>query len=442
MDCRETREKLNRFVRNLLEIQEEAALRRHLNHCSDCARLARAEQLLVQDFEQMRMMAPERLLSIDQVRQAINSREERRRTTKPGVRIMQEIRSTVYSRPRMSLAAVAVVALLVASALVPVRTDYPVGYEVAFAAPLGGVVLNQENARLMLAALNLGDARLEVAGNDSSFKYRIAPLKDSAQIRKLIAAIDSLGGQQVRDVIMRARVKDLTIWELLLDSGTKKSDGMHEESYTSDRDNDITINLKDYFGDKEDFALWMPVEHPADIAQGLLMSREADRTDITILGLPINRQINDCGWNKDLENADMHARTPDGKEVTFHMYDINDVRKLEKMGYNFATMTWDTPGQVPIPGMGPELSSIQPNPFSNETAIKFMIPQAYEVRVVILDHQGHEVRVLRNCISLAGIFHVVWDGRNELGNPVDNGTYTCRFTAGDYVQTKKLVLFK
>ena len=112
------------------------------------------------------------------------------------------------------------------------------------------------------------------------------------------------------------------------------------------------------------------------------------------------------------------------------------------MGYNFTIMRWDSPGQVPIPGMGPELNSIEPNPFTDEAVIEFMIPRAYQVQVAILNQQGREVRVLRDCIAVAGIFQVIWDGRDELGNPLDSGTYTCRFTAGDYVQTKELVLRK
>ena len=356
---------------------------------------------------------------------------------------MQEIRHTAYARPRLSLAVVVVGILLVASALVPVRMDYPAGYEVVFAAPGQGGVLNEENARLMLAALDCGDARLEVTGKDSSLRYRIGPLKDPAQIQKLIAAIDSLGGRQVRDVFMRSRVKDLTIWELLLDYEATESESTPEGFHTAGRNNDVTISLKDYFGDNEDFLLWMPVGAQTDTPQGLLISRRGDRIDGTVLGQPVtNPQINDCGWNKDLESADVRTTTPDGEEMVFHMYDVDDVRRLEKLGYNFTTMTWDKPGQIPIPGLGPELSSIKPDPFADQAVIRFMIPQACEVKMVILDQRGREIRVLRDCISLVGIYEVVWDGCDEHGNPVDNGTYTCRFTAGDYAQTKELVLLK
>jgi hypothetical protein len=440
MDCHEAREKLNRLAYNLLEIQEEAALRVHLDSCPDCARLITAEQLLIKDFKELRMATPGRFLSIDQVRQGILIREKRYRDANFGVRVMQEIRDVVYTRPRLSLVTSILVALLIASMLVPVRTRQPVGYEVVFAAPVKGLVLDQANARRMLAALDLDHAELEVTDDDANVKYRIAPLKDSTQIRKLIAAIDSLGGRQVRDVIMRARVKNLTIWELLLTSDTKEAAVPPDGFDLPTGDSVVTIDLRDYFGDNEDFVLWIPDGERTDSVRGLLMSRHGNRTEGTIVGTHVNDQINECGWNKNLENADMHTRTPDGEDVVFHMYDIDDVRKLEKMGYNFATMTWDKPGQVPIPGMGPELSSIKPNPFSHEAVISFMLPQAYEVKVAILNKRGYEVRVLRDCISLAGIFQVIWDGRDEHGNLLDNDTYTCRFTAGDYVQTKELQL--
>ncbi len=99
------------------------------------------------------------------------------------------------------MAAAAVFVLLLASLLVPVGTEYPVGYEVAFASPGNDLVLRHENTMKMLVALNINDANVGVRETESGVEYRIAPLEDSAQVRRLIAVLDSLGGQRVRSKV-------------------------------------------------------------------------------------------------------------------------------------------------------------------------------------------------------------------------------------------------
>ena len=41
-----------------------------------------------------------------------------------------------------------------------------------------------------------------------------------------------------------------------------------------------------------------------------------------------------------------------------------------------------------------------------------------------------------------GAYKVVWDGRNDAGETVASGVYLYRFTAGEFVQTRKLLLLR
>lgn len=439
MDCGEAKKKLIKLTDGLLAADEKNALYEHLKECPNCARLALAQRLLTQDIEQIRSVSPLHPITINQIREEIATRERNLKNTNLGVRIMRQVSDTVHTRPRLSLAAVALFILLIASILLPVRTEHSVGYEVAFAAPLRGLMLNQENAEKMLAALGIDDAGIEVRDADSEVEYRIAPLKDSAQVRRLMAVLDSLGGRRVRSTVAQTKSRDRTIWQLLLNDtrlGTESSPGavsLGEEGGTT------TISLHRIF--KGDFLLWMPVgDQSGDSLRGLLLDRQGDRTNIQIVGEKGGMAADDCGWHQYLNNSVMHTQTPDGKPETFNLYEIEDVRKLEKMGYNFATMKFETPGQIPIPGMGPKLNQIHPNPFKDVAIIEFMIPQAYEVKVQILDQQGRVVRTLLNCMPLAGIKEVSWAGQDADGNPVKPGTYLCRFTAGDYVETQEIKL--
>ena len=439
MDCGEAKKKLIKLTDGLLAAEEENALHQHLKECSSCARLALAERLLTQDIEQIRGVSPLHPITINQIREEIATREKNLKNTNLGVRIMRQVSDAVYTRPRLSLAAAALFILLLASILVPVRTERSVGYEVAFAAPASGLMLNEENAERMLAALDIDNASIEKSEADSEVEYKIAPLKDTAQVRKLMVVLDSLGGRRVRSMLALTRSRDRTIWQLVLPDTRLETESSTGVVRDEGEGGTTTINLNRIF--KGDFLLWMPVgAQSGDSLRGLLLDRQGERTNIQIVGEKGGLAPDDCGWNQYLNNSDLHTQTPDGEQAIFHLYEIKDVRKLEKMGYNFVTMKWDTPGQIPIPGMGPKLNHIKPNPFKDVAIIEFMIPQAYEVKVQILDQQGQVVRILLDCMPLAGIRHVSWAGQDADGNPVKPGTYLCRFTAGDYVETQEIKL--
>ena len=113
------------------------------------------------------------------------------------------------------------------------------------------------------------------------------------------------------------------------------------------------------------------------------------------------------------------------------------------MGYNSATMEWGSPRKVPFPGIGPKLNEIKPSRLAGEIIIEYMLPQAYEVQVQILDMNGRLIRSLLRaepcrCMPPAGIHQVVWDGLDEDGKRVRPGRYQCRFISGDYSETMEV----
>jgi|GEM_PF-1637914 len=82
-----------------------------------------------------------------------------------------------------------------------------------------------------------------------------------------------------------------------------------------------------------------------------------------------------------------------------------------------------------------------PNPFNPETVIHFTIPKRSGVRLTIHDILGRRVRTFeRDCQP--GMHTVMWDGRNSAGQVIASGVYFYRLTAGDYRETKKMVLLR
>lgn len=84
-----------------------------------------------------------------------------------------------------------------------------------------------------------------------------------------------------------------------------------------------------------------------------------------------------------------------------------------------------------------------PNPFNPETHIRFELGAQENVKLMIYDALGRQVRTLVYGQSFSpGIHAVNWDGRNNKGQAVPSGVYIYRIKAGSYIADKKMMLIK
>jgi len=84
-----------------------------------------------------------------------------------------------------------------------------------------------------------------------------------------------------------------------------------------------------------------------------------------------------------------------------------------------------------------ELKQNYPNPFNPITIIDFSVPYESEVSIDIYNLKGQKVTNLKNELMPSGIHSVVWNAENT-----GSGVYFYRITAGDYKETKKMMLIK
>ena len=89
-----------------------------------------------------------------------------------------------------------------------------------------------------------------------------------------------------------------------------------------------------------------------------------------------------------------------------------------------------------------EMLTNYPNPFNPETVIGFKLPEPSFVVIKIYDMLGREIRVLANENFDAGYHNVTWDGTDINGNTAPSGVYIYRIQAGDFQDTKKMILLK
>jgi hypothetical protein len=78
------------------------------------------------------------------------------------------------------------------------------------------------------------------------------------------------------------------------------------------------------------------------------------------------------------------------------------------------------------------------NPSVSQATIRYSLATASPVDLRIFSATGELVRVLEAGTRQPGLHQVVWDGTNELGQPVGRGTYFCRMTAGGFRAVAKL----
>jgi len=78
-----------------------------------------------------------------------------------------------------------------------------------------------------------------------------------------------------------------------------------------------------------------------------------------------------------------------------------------------------------------------PNPFNPLTNIKFEIPKSSSVKISVFDISGKEIETLVNQNLKPGAYETSWNA-----SKFSSGIYFCKIQAGEFTQTKKMVLVK
>jgi hypothetical protein len=89
-----------------------------------------------------------------------------------------------------------------------------------------------------------------------------------------------------------------------------------------------------------------------------------------------------------------------------------------------------------------ELRGNYPNPFNPSTTISYALAADSYVTLKVYNTLGQEVATLVDGFQTAGYLTATWNGRNDFGSTVSSGIYIYRLTAGDVVQSAKMMFTK
>ncbi|MBK9097326.1 MAG: T9SS type A sorting domain-containing protein [bacterium] len=165
------------------------------------------------------------------------------------------------------------------------------------------------------------------------------------------------------------------------------------------------------------------------------------KTEVNNYGFEILRfaQNDKLGWNK------IGFVQGNGNSNSPKYYSFDD-KNLRSGKYSYRLKQIDTDGQYEYSKvievnldspMKYELSQNYPNPFNPVTTIQFSIPEAAEVNLSVYNILGEEVAVLINELKEAGIYTV-----NFNATELNSGLYVYKLSAGNYSETKKLMVIK
>jgi hypothetical protein len=83
-----------------------------------------------------------------------------------------------------------------------------------------------------------------------------------------------------------------------------------------------------------------------------------------------------------------------------------------------------------------------PNPFNPITTLKYNLPENTFVRITVFDMAGNTVKTIVNETKSAGFNSEQWNANNNQGHTVSAGVYFYTIQAGDFIDTKKMILLK
>lgn len=84
----------------------------------------------------------------------------------------------------------------------------------------------------------------------------------------------------------------------------------------------------------------------------------------------------------------------------------------------------------------------RPNPFNPATAIAYDVPAASHVKIEIVNILGRKVATLVDELQMPGRYEAMWNGIDENGVKVSSGIYLYSMQAGNFIQTRKMILMK
>ena len=128
--------------------------------------------------------------------------------------------------------------------------------------------------------------------------------------------------------------------------------------------------------------------------------------------------------------------------MSSHRFDTPPFVTTDHMGFRIIIRELlDTKKEILLPEIF-ALHQNYPNPFNPFTTLYYELQENVLVNITIYDIMGRIISNLVSSQQSAGYKSIQWNAINNQGQPVSAGIYLYIIQAGDFRQTKKMVLLK
>ena len=472
MRCHEARQRIVALRGELSPEKSDRELREHLRTCPECAAFAQAERAITRDFAAAGADDNEGDLPLSMLK----TRAEARAGLAPSepsreTNLMSTIFNQMKKRPRLGLSISIAVVLLAVATLVPFKFQDTIGYDVAIAGVNKDLAMDSERIQELLTALGIEDVAIDVSGCEVTCDLKLSDLKSEYDVQMVIAAFDELGNCELTEITPDLETAHVSLIKLvhnsLFDDGDVDADATHK----------IVADRIMALGDESTgtFTIWVDKDSCTTIdGDWTVMTSEVDFLESLDETLPAIEGSTQIQVRKLTDGtSEMTVTTADGETHVIDLDAEDAAEQLEALGLDAQILSGGTGGdghvamfiaqgncdgadddevddgdgaaktaeETELPE-GYTLAQNYPNPFNPTTQISYSVPAACHVLLEIYNIQGQKVRTLVDQQISAGDHTVEWNATADDGKTVATGAYFYRLTAGETVQSKKMMFMK
>ncbi len=181
------------------------------------------------------------------------------------------------------------------------------------------------------------------------------------------------------------------------------------------------------------------VSFSAEVIEDNVTLKWITATEKNNSGFEIQRKFNNPDWGK-IGFVEGHGTTTEPKTYSFIDYDVLAGKYSYRLKQIDLDGTFEYSNEFEVEVSLPQeflLSQNYPNPFNPGTKISFAIPSQEFVTIKVYDILGREVATLVNDYKTAGTYAVEFNAARFA-----SGVYFYQMQAGNFIETKKMVLLK
>ena len=169
----------------------------------------------------------------------------------------------------------------------------------------------------------------------------------------------------------------------------------------------------------------------------------------------LNNTFDDVILNGGIYHVMLHPAFIDWEQnyLELHLQHINDFKNIWYVGFGhlyayhflqtaYTGMTLSNKEENSLIPKDVIIQQNYPNPFNPTTTLNYYLPENTNVNISIYDLGGQLVKTLVNSKQSSGNSSIQWNSTNNDELPVSAGLYFYTIQAGDFRQTKKMVLLK